>query len=192
MNWRIRYPIHWRLLGLILLVMLCAIGALFVMRTPPYPPPVVIFSQPYVFPQPRRGLLDRIMPRNPAWAWLWRLRYAVFGKTKSVTINTDFVELLNSEDLVAKLRLGGPEYSGAEGLRVWRLGGLDLNALRLALIQSWAKQCCFAEGNHRRRERVCHFLGFYCSERRNTNSSWFQRSIYATASAESGGPDRGT
>jgi hypothetical protein len=122
-------------LGLAIILMLAVTVGIVWFRMssqdPPPPRPVLIMSQPFAIPVPNVGVLDRVMPRSAGWAWLWRFRYGLFGRPKSISINSKVIDLSSATSaMAAQLGQSDPDVSGADGTRVWRLGESDLQALR--------------------------------------------------------------
>ena len=97
---------------------------------PPPPAPVVIMSRPYMIQAPRIGLLDRVMPSGRSWAWLWKIRYALFGRIKAVNVNTSIIDFTGSDSWVTTILPANPDFIGADGLRVWRLREHEVRGLR--------------------------------------------------------------
>jgi len=93
-------------------------------------PPVVIMNQPYGIPRAKVGLLDRIMPTTKAWAPLWRLRYALFGRKKIISVESTLINFTASDPLrVIDLLPGQPDFAGSDGLQVWRLKDFEVSSL---------------------------------------------------------------
>src|SRR5258706_5784616 len=107
-------------------------GLLLPERDPPAPlAPVIIMNRPYTIPTPKIRLLDRIMPQSRASAWLWRLRYALLGKTKSINLDSTFIDITGSDlSTVAHGLPTNPDFTSSDGLRVWRLKQSDLHGLQ--------------------------------------------------------------
>ena len=100
-------------------------------------PPVAIMNQPYTIPPPKAALLDRIMPTSKAWAPLWRLRYALFGRKQNITIQNTIIDLTGSNQLtVIDFLPGQPDFVNFDGLRVWLLREVELNVLRKRLKEA--------------------------------------------------------
>ncbi len=97
---------------------------------PPPPASVIIMSRPYTIPATPIALLDRVMPSGPSWAWLWRMRYAIFGRIKTVNVNTSIIDFTGSDSSVTKILPANPDFIGADGLRVWRLREHEVRGLR--------------------------------------------------------------
>src|SRR5437868_6128525 len=84
-------------------------------QEPPPPDPVVIMSQPFAIPVPKVGLLDRVMPRNASWAWLWRVRYGLLGLPRSISINSTIIDLTSATpSALTDLLRGEPEIEGGD------------------------------------------------------------------------------
>ena len=100
-------------------------------------PPVAIMNQPYTIPRPKVGFLDRVMPTSKAWAPLWRLRYALFGRKQNITIQNTIIDLTGSNQLaVIDFLPGRPDFVNLDGLRVWLLREVELNVLRKRLKEA--------------------------------------------------------
>jgi hypothetical protein len=127
-------PRHRRFWAFILSLIACVLAAMFLLRgRQPRPPPIIIFAQPYSFLHQKPSLFDRLLPQNPSWAWLWRMRYAVLGKPKSLTIDSAIVEFTSSADPLQNLSLRAPDSAGPGGVQVWLLDNAELKAVRRRL-----------------------------------------------------------
>lgn len=109
-----------------------AIIALWMTRRdlPSPPAPVIIMSPPYVFSVPQISYLDRVMPVGPGWTWLWKIRYALLGKSPTIKLDTSIIDLAALDDSVAGILPNAPEFTGAGGLRVWRVREKELRGLQ--------------------------------------------------------------
>ncbi len=101
--------------------------------TAPPPQPVMIMNKPYTIPTPGVGLLDRVMPQGASWGWLWKLRYAFFGKNQSIDIKSIVVDLNGLDPGTVGALPAKPDYTNGQGLQVWRVKEADLQALRQLL-----------------------------------------------------------
>ena len=91
-------------------------------------------SQPYKIPSPKVGWLDRVMPQSMSYAWLWRLRYTLFGQAKNINLNSEFIDLTGSDlTLLTNLLPTKADFVGSDGLRVWRVRKADLPGLNRCL-----------------------------------------------------------
>ena len=70
------------------------------------------------------------MPSGRSWAWLWKIRYALFGQIKPVNVNTSIIDFTGSDSSVTKILPANPDFIGADGLRVWRLREHEVRGLR--------------------------------------------------------------
>jgi hypothetical protein len=124
---------HPLLLALVLIACITIVGlTLTRQQSPPTQEPATFFKTPYTIPTPRVGLLDRVMPMGPAWAWLWNLRYAILGKTRVLDINTMIIDLkgLDASALTPKAK---PDVASQDGFQVWRTRASDPDRLRQLL-----------------------------------------------------------
>jgi len=59
------------------------------------------------------------------------LRYAVFGKIKSINLDSTIIDFTGLDtSALAGLLLANPDFAGSDGLRVWRLSEADVRGLR--------------------------------------------------------------
>jgi len=94
-------------------------------------------NQPYAIPPGQVGLLDRVMPTSKSWGWLWRLRYALLGRKKTINLDSTIINLTASNSLmVVDLLPGHPDFARSDGLRVWRLSESEVNSLRKRLKEA--------------------------------------------------------
>ena len=122
---------RWLILSPILLACIALVALLVPGHNTPPPAPVIIMSRPYTIPAPHVGLLDRVMPVSPSWAWLWRIRYALFGRTKTINLNSTIIDFTGSaSSALADVLPTNPDYVGSDGLRVWRLREAEVHGLR--------------------------------------------------------------
>jgi len=99
--------------------------------------PVILMNQPYAIPPAKVGFLDRIMPYGKAWAPLWRLRYALFGRKQNITIQNTIIDLTGSQSLkVIDCLPGEPDFADSDGVRVWFLRDAELKELRKRLKET--------------------------------------------------------
>jgi hypothetical protein len=103
-------------------------------QTPPPPAQVIVMRKPYLIPTPKVGLLDKVMPLGPSWGFLWKLRYALFGKTRIIDLNSEFIDVTGLE-LSVVVPPGKPDVTMEDGLRIWRVNEADLKGLRQLLKQ---------------------------------------------------------
>src|SRR5258705_199279 len=76
--------------------------------------PVIMMRQPFTIPPAKVGLLDRVMPTSKAWAPLWRLRYAVFGKIKSINLDSTIIDFTGLDiSTLADLLPHNPDFAGS-------------------------------------------------------------------------------
>jgi len=88
-------------------------------------------GQPYTIPPAKVGFLDRVMPYSKAWAPLWQLRYALFGRKQNILIQNTTIDLTGSTSLaVVDCLPGKPDFASPDGLRVWLLREVELKLLR--------------------------------------------------------------
>jgi hypothetical protein len=118
--------------GLILLLALTGLVAFIRPGGSPLAP-VIVFSEPYLVPSPI-SLFARWIPTTAGWAWLWRLKEAVCGKIKPVSIDTDILTLSKTFTPT----FGTPTFDGvgsvdATRLRVWLLDAAELKSFRQQL-----------------------------------------------------------
>lgn len=103
----------------------------------PQPAPIMIMAQPYVIPSPPVGLLDRFMPRTRSWAWLWRLRYAVLGKSPTINLNSSIIDCSDTNlSAIATLLPERPDFGTPDGMQVWRLKRIEAQALQRRLKEN--------------------------------------------------------
>ena len=122
---------RWAVLGL-LLVASASLTALFLPpgnQTPAAP--VILMTQPYRMPVAKVGLLDRIMPLGRSWAWLWQVRYALFGRVKTIDFDTTIIDFTGWDFSTLSNSLPAtPDFAAANGLRLWRVKEADVRSLR--------------------------------------------------------------
>src|ERR1044071_1811000 len=128
----VKPQLKWGRLFLALIIAACIIVVGIAMthrQIPPAPAPVIAMSKPYAMPATTLGLLDRAMPRGPSWAWLWKMRYAVFGKTRSIDLSSMII-VATDLDLSAVVLPTRPDLASENGVQVWRIKEADLKTLR--------------------------------------------------------------
>jgi len=77
------------------------------------------------------------MPYSKAWAPLWQLRYALFGRKQNILIQSTIFNLTGSNSLkVLDCLPAKPDFAGSEGLRVWLLSEVELQMLRNGLKEA--------------------------------------------------------
>jgi hypothetical protein len=91
--------------------------------------PIILFPPGYQIPTQGRNILDRVMPYGPSGNWLWKVRYALFGRTKVIHIGATFFDFPKSglrviEDLP-------PDLATPDGLQIWRLSGSQVSMLKI-------------------------------------------------------------
>ena len=108
-----------RWLAILALALVCA-GAIFLsIDMAPAPPPIVVLPSSYVIPKSPGPWPDRWIPRKAGW--LWRIRYALFGRAKTVGLdNRYFRDTGSIESIAAKFSLGPPQ-TQSNGVSVWLL-----------------------------------------------------------------------
>lgn len=118
-----------RRVALLVLALVCASVVWFFIPNPVPPPGVTILPLDHSIRSQELPLPDRWIP--PTWGWLWRLRYALFGKPAVIQIRSDFVCLARSSDgrLTNALR-GHEPLAATNGVRAWILPDGELRALR--------------------------------------------------------------
>jgi hypothetical protein len=122
-----------RLVTLFGLIMALVVGVLVVFRSPPTTPPapIVVMPQSYAFPRQRISFFGKWVPRNPSWAWLWRLKELIAGRFKTIDLTATFIGCnSSSEFFLTDLSLPKPQFTNAAGLKIWLLDDADMNSLR--------------------------------------------------------------
>jgi hypothetical protein len=124
---------RWLLLALLFTACLAIVGFKLTPRqAPPTQEPVIFFKTPYKISTPRVGLLDRVMPVGPAWRWLWNLRYAIFGKTRTVDLSIMIIDVTGL-DASTVTPTTQPDLTNRDGLQVWRTREADPDRVRQLL-----------------------------------------------------------
>jgi hypothetical protein len=111
-------------------LLVVAAGLAFAFRSPPLAP-VIVVSQPYQLPAHQPSLFNRLVPIQPSWAWLWRLKQAVVRPAK-VNVECRVTAFPNGPDLRSALVLNPPDFTATNGVQVWLLGDGELKRLRSA------------------------------------------------------------
>lgn len=115
-------------------VVVACIAFVVVFSHAPPPRPILVLPQPYHPPARRAAWPSRWIPVKPSWGWLWRLKEWVLGRPKPIDLVVAIYEFKAApESVLAGLALGEPELTHTNGLRIWRLGDAELNALRRRL-----------------------------------------------------------
>jgi hypothetical protein len=100
----------------------------------PQPAPIVIMARPYAIQAPPVGLLDRIMPQSRSWGWLWRLRYAVLGKSPIINLDSSIIDCSDSNlPAIITFLPDEPDLATSDGTQIWRLKTTEIQALRRRL-----------------------------------------------------------
>jgi hypothetical protein len=125
-----------RRLFLALMVVACFLIVGFLMglgltqhQTPPAPAPIIVMNKPYVIPAPKVSLLDRVMPGGRSWGWLWKLRYTLLGKTRTIDLKSEFIDVTDL-DPSAVVPRDQPDLTSEDVLQVWRVKETEIKALR--------------------------------------------------------------
>jgi hypothetical protein len=93
---------------------------------------VMIFGPGYKIPKRTSGgsILDRVMPLGRSWEWLWKLRYALFGKGQIVSVNNTLFNFEPSDlSMLSSLR-EQPDLTATNGMRIWRVNEDELHSLQ--------------------------------------------------------------
>jgi len=128
-----------RLVAVVCLILVLGGGVFLALRPArPVPvAPVVVMPLPYSIAPQKVSLFDRWVPRQPAWAWLWRLKETVAGRPKVCDLAATVIDFTGSgEAFLTNFSLPKPEYADATGLNVWLLSEAELSALRPGLRQT--------------------------------------------------------
>lgn len=133
------HPPEWLKPGRLLLYLFlvcCGIAvAAFALRPRATPlPPILILPPSYAAPPQRMPLFTRLVPPTKTWAWLWRLREAVLGKTPGVQIDAKIFAIPEVQ-LPALSTLALPPATSPDwpGLKVWLLEQGQLASLQQGL-----------------------------------------------------------
>jgi hypothetical protein len=90
-----------------------------------------MLEPPYIIPPAKVRFLDRIMPTGKAWAPLWRLRYALLGQKRGITIENTIIDLTGRTPLpVLDILPPKPDFARSNTIRVWRLSNAEVSMLR--------------------------------------------------------------
>src|SRR6266850_864674 len=120
-----------RVVLLFSLALACVVLALILTRHDTPPAPVIVFRQPGEINMPKGSLFDRWIPKTRGWAWTWRLQETVFGRRRTVNLDSEIFGLADSSaSTTSGLHLGKPSFSDTKGLQIWLLGQGELKALR--------------------------------------------------------------
>ncbi|HVM49074.1 MAG TPA: hypothetical protein VMU04_13670 [Candidatus Acidoferrum sp.] len=100
---------------------------------PAPPPPVIVMQMPYSIPRQKLSLFDQYVPRRRSWAWVWRLKETVLGRSKTCQVGATVVDCSGAgESFWAKQSLPTPAFTNPSGLRIWFLPEQNLAALTRA------------------------------------------------------------
>jgi len=128
-----------RLVAVVCLILVLGGGVFLALRPArPVPlAPVVVMPLPYSIPPQKVSLFDRWVPRQPSWAWLWRLKETIAGRPKVCDLAATVFDFTGSgEAFLTNFSLPKPEYADATGLSIWILSEAELSALRPRLRQT--------------------------------------------------------
>ena len=66
----------------------------------------------------------------PTWGWFWRLKEAVLGRSKMITLNTTVISMFSTPGLAE------PQFADTNQFQAWILANSELDALRRRLEQT--------------------------------------------------------
>src|SRR5437867_1418132 len=66
----------------------------------------------------------------PTWGWFWRLKEAILGRSKMITLNTTVISMFSTPGLA------GPQFADTNQSQAWILANSELDALRRRLEQT--------------------------------------------------------
>ena len=122
-----------RLIILSCLLIVVVVGfSLALLPSPPAPPAsVIVMPLPYSIPRQRISLFDAWVPRNPSWAWLWRLKEQIQGRRKTFDLATTIIDFTSAGDsFLTNFPAAKPAFTNTNGLKIWLMGDPELTALR--------------------------------------------------------------
>jgi len=114
-------------------------------------PRITLLPADYTIPPQKVPLPDRWIPRS--WGWLWRLKEAVLGKAKVVSLNVAACEMdsvVLGMQAQADPDLGGllshPDFTSTNGLRIWLLPNQRIRELQKRFPGSAGSRSSFRAG----------------------------------------------
>lgn len=134
---------RWKL-GMAIILMLAVGGTFWALRSSePTPAPVEVLPASIakvlgeVFPKPQPTFFERHVPRTAGWAWLWKLREAIFGKPKPFDLTVEMLQFSESRQFeLPGVPSQKPAYFNTNGLQLWFVDGLELKAMTKRLNET--------------------------------------------------------
>jgi hypothetical protein len=134
---RLLFGTRRRLASFAAALLFAILGVVVLRPKEPPQPPIIVMAVPYRIVPTAGPIPDRWLPRSPGWGWLWKLRYALLGKPRTIDLISRIMAFAPGSLAEAERVLSnGAPMVQTNGVSGWVVQADEVGSLR-ARIQKW-------------------------------------------------------